>query len=129
MIMSTFLSVFPDTLLWRGPQFPGFYLTGALHPQSIPVQRFERAFTDPDFLKDINEWDALFQTPEDLTGLLTLDQRECAALVEGVPIITDNHPYTEFPLWRRLAEGRVFPPPYTGKDVLKWKTERAERGG
>ena len=69
----------------------------------------------------------MFTGPDDLTGLLMLDERECAALVGGTPVITDDHPYTEFPLWRRLAERRVGSKPYTGMDVLRWKTERAQR--
>jgi len=126
MIISTFLNVFADTLLWRGPRFSGFYLIGTLRPQSIPLQRFRRAFGDPGFLTDINEWDDAFHTAADIADLLVLDARDVAALVAGTPIITDNHPYTEFPLWRRLREGEVLPTPYTGTDVLRWKAERRE---
>ena len=55
MIVSTFVNVFPHTLLWRGPRFSGFYLIGRLRAQPVPLQRFRRAFQDPAFLADIND--------------------------------------------------------------------------
>lgn len=101
MIMKTFQTVFPNAQVWRGIQYPGFYLLGSVEPLKVNPERFRRAYQDKDILNDITEWDTLVSTPEAMLGLYLLSPAELSAFVRGEPIITDNHPYTEFPLWRQ----------------------------
>jgi len=101
MIMRTFQSVFPNATVWRGSKYPGFYLLGSMEPLKVNPERFRQAYQDKDILNDITEWDTLVSTPEAMLGLYLLSPAELSAFVRGEPIITDNHPYTEFPLWRQ----------------------------
>lgn len=102
MIMKTFQSVFPNATIWRGIQYPGFYLLGPIEPLKINPERFQKAYLDKDILADITEWDKSVPTPDSMMGLYLLNSDELAAFVRGEPVITDNHPYTEFPLWRQI---------------------------
>ena len=123
MIMRTFQSVFPHATVWRGLRYPGFYLIGTEQPLAVPLERFRQAFKDPRFLADLLEWDQEVNSAEDLANLLLLDETQLSQYVQGVPVITDNHPYTEFPLWRLLlrAEARKT---CNAPGVLEWKTEK-----
>ena len=120
MIMSTFHNVFPHGTVWRGVQFAGFYLIGTTRPLSIPEQKFRDAFEDAKFRADVLEWDNDIDSAETLEGLLLLDEKELVQFVKGVPIITDDHPYTEFPIWRMLTNERARKT-YTANDLEKWK--------
>jgi spermidine synthase len=123
MIMRTFQSVFPHASLWRGPGFPGFYLIGTQETLSLPLDRFRKAFKNEKFLHDINEWNNSVASGDDMANLLLLNETEVAECLKDVPIITDNYPYTEFPLWRSLLDphARWL---YSAIDVLKWKEMR-----
>lgn len=101
MIMRTFQDVFPNATVWRGPKYPGFYLIGTDKPLKINRDRFLQAYQDKDFMADLTEWEDLLPTPEAMLSLYLLSPTELAEFVRGEQIITDNHPYTEFPLWRQ----------------------------
>lgn len=122
MIMRTFQSVFPHASLWRGSKFPGFYLIGTQHPLRVPLARFRQAFRNQKFLADINEWGNLFPSITAVTNLLLLNESELAEYLEGVPIITDNYPYTEFPLWRWVFD-RDSLKVCDAATVFRWKEE------
>jgi hypothetical protein len=126
MIMRTFQSVFPYASLWRGPKFPGFYLIGTQEPLRVPLARFCEAFKKPRFVADIQEWDHSVPSCDAMASLLLLNAPELAEYLEGVRIITDNHPYTEFPLWRRLSDENARRM-YDATGVLRWKEERDAR--
>ena len=123
MIISTFQSVFPHASMWRGQKYAGFYLIGTDRPLRIPMERFREAFEDERVRADILEWDDAISSADALAGLLTLNESELAEFVQGIPVITDDHPYTEFPFWRRLLsqDARTT---YDATDVLEWKEAR-----
>lgn len=101
MIMRTFQAVFPEATVWRGLAFPGFYLIGSVEPLEIDPERFRQAYQDKDFLADLTEWDNQIPTAWAMLSLYLLSPDELADFASGAPIITDDHPYTEFPLWRQ----------------------------
>jgi spermidine synthase len=106
MIMKTFQAVFPQTYVWRGlsvPQ-PGFYLMGHKKPGPIDLARLDRANNDQAIVKDLNEWTAEKVTPGMLRNLLIFTPDALARFVANDPVISDDHPYTEFPLWRSLFD-------------------------
>jgi hypothetical protein len=123
MIMSTFRSVFPHTSIWRGPEVAGFYLVGTEKPLHVPMDRFREAFEDEELRADILEWDNLVSSADALAGLLMLNESEVAEFVQDAPVITDDQPHTEFPLWRKLSS-RAETTRYDATDVLKWKQAR-----
>ncbi len=106
MIMSTFVSVFPNAYVFGGPVYPGLYLLGFQEGSASGFERFQDCNFDPAILADINEWGKIFPSPASLSELMILSPEQFSTLFTGEPIITDDHPYTEFPLWRALFDSR-----------------------
>ena len=104
MIMKSFALVFPECLVWGGPQFHGLYLTGFNGPAAVPIANFLAADRDSALVADLNEWDHNVPRPSAMLGLLALNQPQLVALVDGVPAVTDDWPATEFPLWRSITD-------------------------
>jgi spermidine synthase len=106
MLVKTFRSVFPNTLMWRGPDGNGLFVIGAEHPLKIDYARIEESFRNPDILRDLTEWDALVNSPETTLDQFVMSGPRIDEFVGDVPIITDNNPYTEFPFTLHLLYGR-----------------------
>ena len=68
------------------------------------VQTCALPIYDPRVVADLNEWQEVWQSPDMLLKLLVFHPPQLAQFVKGVPVITDDHPYTEFPLWRSLFD-------------------------
>ena len=107
MIMKTFANVFPGATLWGGLGMPGFYLIGGHRsfeqtPDSLLslVRRLSK-------IPDLSEWDAYYQDESILAHLYLLGADGLLELVKSVPEVTDDHPYTEFPLWRGVLSGEM----------------------
>jgi hypothetical protein len=81
----------------RGPAFEGFR----------PLAE-EKAV-----LADLNEFafEPTVPSLEALKGLFLMTPEQLAGFVAGEPVITDDMPYTEFPLWR--SWGKEFGSPIT----------------
>jgi spermidine synthase len=100
MIMRSFAEVFPDGSLWGGLEFPGFYLIGGLRSLE---QTPEQVATIADKLcriEDLGEWGPVYLDPTKLRRLYIMDASSMAGFTRGTPAVTDDRPYTEFPLWR-----------------------------
>ena len=100
MIFRTFLEVFPESTLWSGAIVPGFYLIGGKDKVIVHEPRVRNLYRNPILLADLVEWDYSVDTPERLLALQICDHRGVARLAGDALIISDDHPYTEFPLWR-----------------------------
>jgi spermidine synthase len=109
-VLSSFLDVFPDMTLWGGLEFPGFYLVGSRQPLALTASRLAQLAEQLGRIEDMGEWrrNVDYTRPENLKALYLTDAAGVARLVNGVRPMTDDHPYTEFPLWRYLCrrEGR-----------------------
>ncbi len=104
-IIKTFYSIFPNMSLWLGPRKWGFYMIGTLTKIEIDKLKIEKAFTNPKLLKDLSEYDNTCATSSQLLSLLALkDKNTIENLTKDSVIITDNFPYTEFPLWRYMLK-------------------------
>ena len=55
--------------------------------------------------------------------LLLLNEHELDKYLEGVPVISDNYPYTEFPMWRWLLDPE-WQKICNTTSVTQWKNER-----
>jgi spermidine synthase len=108
LVMKTFHSVFPNARVWRAPRSPvaGFYMMGYCDPKGPAQDGFRKPANEPAILADLNEWKFEPRVPslESLKGLLLMSPEQLGELVADVPVITDDHPYTEFPLWRSLYD-------------------------
>lgn len=109
MILRTFAETYTDVSVWSGPQMYGFYLLGSRDLQRLRVTRFQELFDRPGVLEDLREYDEIADSPEKLVKLLLSNRSDLLRFTEGAPLITDDLPRTEFPLWRRLLEpsGRI----------------------
>ena len=100
MIMKTFSTVFPNVNVYSGIKYSGVIMIGRLSEQPINTARFRAAEKDLAVMNDLNEWGPLFNSPADMLNLLIYDNQDLKKEVENAKVISDNHPYTEFPLWR-----------------------------
>ncbi|MFA5252185.1 MAG: fused MFS/spermidine synthase [Phycisphaerae bacterium] len=109
-LIKTFHSVFSDVSIWAGPQQWGLYLIGKVKTTDMDRNKIEKAFTDPKFLADITEVDNSCDTAQKLLAMQIHMKPELTEyIMQNASIITDDYPFTEFPLWRWL-KNRYFPP-------------------
>jgi spermidine synthase len=105
-LVKTFCSVFPDVTLWAGPRHWGLYLVGRNKPVEIDKVKVEKAYLDPKIFADITEIGTNCDSAQKLLSLqIHMNHGQIERLVQEAPLITDDYPFTEFPLWRWL-----FPP-------------------
>ena len=100
MIMKTFLTVFPEVTVYGGIKDPGEIMIGRLSKQPIDTARFIAAEKDSAIMHDMNEWGMMFKSPVDMLNEKILDRDQLEKIVANDKVISDNHPYTEFPMWR-----------------------------
>lgn len=106
MIMATFLSVFDHVTVWEGPsrhaEDRGFFLLGSPQPFRGIADKIRQGFREAVVVADLVEWGAECDRPEKILALQIAETSRLRALVANAAIITDDRPYTEFPLWRAL---------------------------
>ena len=109
-LVKTFYSVFPDVSLWIGPWHWGVYLIGKIKPSDIDINKIEKAFTNPKILADLTEIDRSCDTAQKLLGLrIHLEPQQMEHIMQTASLITDDYPFTEFPLWRYLKKKYLSP--------------------
>jgi spermidine synthase len=107
MIMKTFVNVFPGASLWGGLRMPGFYLIGGHHSFGQTSESLSALAQQLSKIPDLSEWDAIYQDEAIMANLYLLGPNELLGLVKNVSEVTDDHPYTEFPLWRGVLSGKM----------------------
>jgi predicted membrane-bound spermidine synthase len=115
MIIRTFTMEFPYVSAWAGPTYPGFYLIGTLRPVTDVDARVRRGFADPRTVADLTEWDASCATPQKVLALRICDRATLLDFTSDRPVITDDHPYTEFPIWRMYGGDKEY---WAGLDAM-----------
>jgi hypothetical protein len=104
-LLRTFHDVFPATTVWSGPRGTGYFFVGC-HEDQVPWERFQRKigplFQNEAILRDLAEHDLTCVTREQLERLLLWREDQVGDVARDGTLITDDHPYTEFPLWRYL---------------------------
>jgi spermidine synthase len=127
MILRTYATVFPYVSVWSGPTYPGFYLVGMLRPVNDFEARVRRGFADPVTVADLTEWDTSCQTPDKVLSLRVCDRDALLAFTSNRPVITDDRPFTEFPLWRYLLKdpeySQTVDANYLRQWLMKWKNQ------
>lgn len=106
MILCAYATVFPFVSVWAGPNYPGFLLIGTLRPVNDVEARVRRGFTDPTTVADLIEWDRSCDTPDKVLSLRLCDRDALLKFTNDCPVVTDDRPFTEFPLWR--MDGRDY---------------------
>ena len=100
MLLKTFMSVFPHITIWNSVDKFGIYLLGSNQKFSIDLPALSKRINDPLIQADLKQpfnhqvtIDASF-----ILNLFLLDEETAWHLVKDATILTDNHPYTEYPL-------------------------------
>jgi predicted membrane-bound spermidine synthase len=117
VIVATFASVFEHTTLWTAPDVRGFYCIGQLTPHELDPDTIERYLLRGAIQSDLSEYGFACRKAEELLSLRILGEEQVRELVRPYPVMTDDWPYTEFPLWRRLfhSKGREL---YRSDDLI-----------
>jgi spermidine synthase len=127
IVMRSFLEVFPDMSLWGSLEFPGFFLVGGHRPMQQSPQQVAEIAQKLSRIPDLLEWkiDVDYSQPKNLERLYFMDAARLKTFLDGIPAVTDDHPYTEFPLWRRLLHAdreRPFTPELFRKKMAETKS-------
>jgi spermidine synthase len=108
-ILRTYVEAFPHVTVWGGPGpeggSMGFYLIGSQEPIEGVERKVRDGFRNPAVVADLVEWGRECDSPEKVLGLYLADERPLRGLLADAPVITDDRPYTEFPLLRTLRGG------------------------
>jgi spermidine synthase len=107
MIMKTFANVFPGASLWGGLKMPGFYLIGGNRSFGQTTESISSLARRLSKISDLGEWEPLYRNENMLKQIYLLGPKGLSAMVKNIPEVTDNHPYTEFPLWRGVFTGKI----------------------
>jgi len=102
-VLRSFHSVFPHTQVWSGVRGWGFYFIGMPEGLEIKKEKFDNIFRNPVTHKDIFEFahfDMFCKNADEILRLFLWDEKEVARHVQDFPLVTDDFPYTEFPMWR-----------------------------
>lgn len=111
MIIKTFREVFPGCSMWGGlsdPGYPGFYLTGGHKPFARTPAEVKMLSEQLSSIQDLGEWNKMYRQPGVLERMYLLDAAGIDRLVGNAAIISDDRPYTEFPLWRGVFQPEMF---------------------
>ncbi len=102
MIFRSFFTAFPHVTLWGAHHTPGFYLMGKHQPFDLRPEALDRlAQTLMQHQDDLREWDRHYLEPERFKQMLLMDREALREWLGSEPRVTDDHPRTEFPLWRQ----------------------------
>jgi spermidine synthase len=108
MILRTFLEVFAHVSVWEGPaqqsSLQGLYLLGSHRRLERVAEKIQRAYDQPAVVADLVEWGSECDRPDKVCDLFVADDRALRAWLSDARVITDDRPYTEFPLWRALFD-------------------------
>ena len=100
MIMRTFLEVFPEASLWGAVEYPGFFLIGGHRSFAQTPAELQKVTEWLRHVEDLGTSNQGYRNLSVLSRLYLLDAEGLARLVGDAPVVTDDQPYTEFPLWR-----------------------------
>ncbi len=95
--------MFPHVRAWSGPTpHEGFLLIGTHQPLAMAQVpgKIRKLYQQPAVAADLREWGPELDEANKILDLYMGDDRLMRSMVAGSPIITDDHPWTEFPLWR-----------------------------
>jgi spermidine synthase len=117
MIMATFKEVFPNSYVFGTS---GLYLIGLKGEGGLNPERFYRADSDPEIIRDLTEYNHSIPRPSEILNQLILDPFQFSIFASGARIISDDHPYTEFPL-ERMHNDRSYNWLLDAKQLIQWR--------
>ena len=105
--VQTFADVFPHVLIAFGPAHKGVFMLGSSAPVQLTEPAIRGVLERPGVLQDLDATlDARVFKEDDWTSVLNqvtwISGAQVAAFAGDAPLITDDHPLTEYFLLRRL---------------------------
>lgn len=119
MILRSFAESYPHITVWGGRTAEGVFLMGSDEPHAIHRERLDAMLVRPEVMADLKQWDDAADSTDKILGRYLMDRGGLLAYTAGQPLITDNYPRTEFPLWRRVAEPRGMRE-FSALEIYKW---------
>jgi spermidine synthase len=125
MIMRTYLEVFEHVGFWSGTaRYPGFLLLGSRQPRAGTLDRFRAGLQREAVRNDLLEWSSDLHSPEKLQALFLANGDELRDWLCDSPVITDDRPYTEFPLARAVLKPDEFRTWLTAEELRAYLNSR-----
>ncbi len=110
MLLRTFMEVFPHTSVWGSPSNFGTYLIGTPERLRIDKESFDEYFEAPAVKADFSLYYSGNVDGSLVLSLLMLDEDAARDYVAGAPVMTDDLPVTEFPLFRNGSSTKIMDP-------------------
>jgi len=107
MLLKTFMEVFPHTTVWSSPSKMGTYLMGT--PQRLVIDRnaFENYFNRLEVKRDLSMYTRKSLDGPAVLSLLLFDEDSARKYASNAPILTDDLPLIEFPLFKNSPSTRI----------------------
>jgi hypothetical protein len=105
MIMRSFHDAFPDGSLWGGLDYDGFYLVGGHRPYKQTPAQLDALADQLSRIEELGEWGRTYRDRNKVRTMYLTDGTGLGRLVQSTKAVTDDRPYTEFPIWRQLFAG------------------------
>jgi len=100
MLLRTFMEVFPHTTVWGSVNRMGTYLIGTPERLAIDRKRFNSYFERPEIKEDLLLYADEVVDGHEVLSMLLLDEDAARYYVQGAPVLTDDLPLIEFPLFQ-----------------------------
>lgn len=100
MLLRTYMEVFPHTTVWDSPNELGMFLIGTPERLRIDQESFEAYFDAPAIRDDLSLYSDKSVDGRSVLSLLVLDEDEARSYAAGAPVMRDDLPLIEFPLFR-----------------------------
>ncbi len=107
MQVATFMDVFPHTTVWNSPNRIGAYLIGTQETLEIDDASFNEYFQREAVKKDLSLYSSTLIDGPRVLSLLLLEEDDAREYAEGAPIMSDDLPLIEFPLFRNGPDVQI----------------------
>ncbi len=107
MLLRTFTQVFPHTSVWSSANKTGTYLIGTPDRLEIDRESFIAYFDDPAIREDLALYEGENVDGKLALSLLLLNEDPVRHYVGDAPVLTDDMPLIEFPLFRPESRGEL----------------------
>lgn len=108
-VLRGFAQEFPHVRVFSGSRRDnGFLLLGRKTPFGDVAAKIKDGFRDPATVRDLAEWDDEFASAERVLSHEVGDRDLLIEFAGAGPVNSDDHPFTEFPLWRAVTQRSAY---------------------
>jgi spermidine synthase len=100
MLLRSFIEVFPHTTVWDSINGVGIYFVGTPERLKIDEDSFKEYFENPSIQEDLSLYSDEIVDGKQMLKLLLLEEEGARYYAETAPVMSDDLPLIEFPLFR-----------------------------